>query len=391
MRRIHAFVLSLFFVSGALAPAVFAIGSRESASAAYPAPLRSLELRYTSGFSVDYFDGFKVVTVRAPWPGATESFRYVLHTRGTPRPSDPRLSGASFIETPVRSVATFSTSYLPAIIAIGKAETVVGVDSAAFVYSPEIRARVDSGKAVEVTRNWMPDVERLIALKPDAVFTYGMGNEWDTHPKLLEAGLPVILNGEWNETDPLGRAEWVKFIAAFYDEEAKATALFDRIAADYLDVKTRVAAARTPRPAVLVNGPFQGTWTVSGGQSFMARLVADAGGAYLWSDDPGTGGLTLSVEAVFERARKANVWLNPALMPTTIREVVALDPRFAELPVVDSGAVWNNNRKINESGGNDYFENAVLRPDLVLVDLAKILHPELFADRDFTWYRKMTE
>lgn len=390
MRRIHAFVLSLFFVSGAFAPAVFAIGTRESTADA-PAPLRTLELRYTKGFSVDYYAGFKVVTVRAPWPGSTESFRYVLHARGTPRPSDPRLSGARFIETPIRSVATFSTSYLPSIVALGKADTVVGVDSAAFVYSPEIRARVDSGKTVEVTRNWMPDVERLIDLKPDAVFTYGMGNEWDTHPKLLEAGLPVILNGEWNETDPLGRAEWVKFIAAFYDAEAAATAIFDRVATAYLDVKARAAAAETPRPTVLVNGPFQGAWTVSGGRSFMARLIADAGGDYLWSDDSGTGGLTLSVEAVFDRAREARVWLNPALLPTTIREVVALDPRFAELPVVGTGEVWNNNRKLSESGGNDYFENAVLRPDLVLIDLAKIFHPELFSDREFNWYRKMAK
>lgn len=391
MRRIHAFVLSLFFVSGTLAPEVFAVGTRESASTDTLAPLRSLELRYTAAFSVDYFAGFKVVTVRTPWPGSTESFRYVLHARGTPRPSDPRLSGARFIETPIRSVATFSTSYLPAIVALGKADTVVGVDSAAFVYSPEIRARVESGKTVEVTRNWMPDLERLIALKPDAIFTYGMGNEWDTHPKLLEAGLPVILNGEWNETDPLGRAEWIKFIAAFYDEEARATALFDRIARDYLDIKARAAAAKTPRPAVLVNGPFQGTWTVSGGQSFMSRLIADAGGDYLWSGEPGTGGFTLSVEAVFERARKAKIWLNPSLMPTTIREVIALDPRFAELPVVVAGEVWNNNRKLNESGGNDYFETAVLRPDLVLVDLAKIFHPELFVERELTWYRKMTK
>lgn len=359
-------------------------------------PLKSLPLSRSPGFAVDYYQGFKLVTVKNPWPGAAKPFRYVLYPRGQAKPAPAVLKtlgveNAKAIEIPLRRVVTFSTSYLPAIVALGRAGTVVGVDATAYVNSPEIRARIASGEVVETTKNWMPDVERMIALAPDAVFTYGMGNEWDSHPKLVEAGLPVIINGEWNEAEPLARAEWIKFIAAFYDEEAKAEAYFAQVERNYASVKAAVAAAGGPKPKVLVNGPFQGSWHVSAGQSYMARYIADAGGDYLWGDRPGTGGLSLSVEAVFERALLADVWIGPGLMPTTIAEILAMDPRFAALPVVKKGAVWNNNLRMNEFGGNDYFESAVLNPDKVLADLAKIFRPGILADRPFTYHRPLAK
>ncbi|MEI6876940.1 MAG: ABC transporter substrate-binding protein, partial [Spirochaetota bacterium] len=335
------------------------------------------------------YQGFKLVTVKSPWPGSSRSFSYLLWPRGAAKPDARFFPGARRIETPVRRVATFSTSYLPAITSIGEADSVIGVDAAAYVNDPAIRARLGAGSAVEVTKNSLPDIERIISLFPDAIFTYGMGNEWDTHPKLLEAGLPVVIDGEWNEVDPLARAEWVVFIAAFYDKEDQAEAWFRNVESRYLDIKNQASAARSPKPLVLNNGPFQGTWTVSGGDSFMARLIADAGGSYLWADNRDRGGIVLSVEAVYERALKADIWINPAFAPRTVADVIALDPRFAGLPVVRSGRIWNNNLRLNGVGGNDYFESAVIRPDAVLADLLAIFHPELAKTHAFSWYRKL--
>jgi len=340
-----------------------------------------------AGFSIEYAQGYKLVTVESPWPGATRRFRYLLRHRGSPAPAGI-VADASF-ETPVAKVATFSTTYLPQIVALGEAASVVGVDSASAVNSPEIRSRIASGAAVEVSRNWAPNVELLIALAPDAVFAYGMGNEWDTHPKLLEAGLPVVLSGEWNESDPVARAEWIEFIAAFYEKEVQARSRVDRIAAEYAAVKARAAKA-SRRPSVLVNGPFQGTWTVSGGRSYMARLIADAGGAYLWADDDSSGGLTLSVEAVYARASGAEVWLNPDLRSRALGDLASLDPRFLGLPAVAAGEVWNSNLRVSPGGGSDYFESAVLNPQEVLADLAAIFHPELRASRAFAYYRRLS-
>jgi iron complex transport system substrate-binding protein len=344
------------------------------------------ELRYTKGFSLEYRPGYKLARVRSPWPGAKRGFSYVLYARGTPKPVGVEADG--FLEIPLRRVVALSTTYIPQIVAIGEAESVVGVDTAAAVSSPELRARLASGKAFETARNGTPNVELLISLEPDAIFAYGMGNEWDQHPKLAEAGLPVVISGEWNETDPLARAEWIKFIAAFYDKEGLASSYFDKAAREYERVRALAAATRE-RPRVLVNGPFQGSWTVSGGKSYMARFLADAGSSYLWGGDPSTGGLVLSVEAVYERALEADVWLNPALDVNSKVDIAALDPRLASLRAVAAGRVWNNNLRMSPGGGSDYFESAILNPDKVLVDLVKIFHPELLADRGFTYYKNV--
>jgi iron complex transport system substrate-binding protein len=355
---------------------------------AQPLALRTSQavVSYAAGFSIEYRRGYKLVSVNTPWPGARRGFSYVLYRRGSPRPTG--VVADRFVETPLRRVVTFATTYIPQIAAIGESDSIVGVDSASFVSTPEVRARIAAGLTVETSRNWAPNIELLIALAPDGIFTYGMGNEWDSHPKLAEVGLPVIIDGEWNEAAPLGRAEWIKFIAAFYDKEVEATAYFDRVVAEYHRLGALAAAAKE-RPLILVDGPYQGSWSVAGGASYMARFIADAGGRYLWADDRSSGSLTLSVEAVFERGRHADLWLNPGLTATKVSDVLSMDRRFATLPPVVKGDIWNSTLRLNSEGGNDYFESAVLNPDKVLADLIKIFHPGLLADRPFSYYRKL--
>jgi iron complex transport system substrate-binding protein len=346
----------------------------------------SAGIRYSKGFSIEAWPGYRLLRVLSPWPGSRRGFSYVLYARGSPRPKGVEADG--FFEVPIRKAVALSTTYLPMIVELGEADSVAGVDAAASVSAPEIRERIASGRAVEISRNGNPNIELLISLKPDAIFAYGMGNEWDAHPKLAEAGLPVILVGEWNETEPLARAEWIKFVAAFYGKDAEAAARFERIAKEYERVRALAAGAKA-KPRVLVNGPFQGTWAVSGGRSYMARFLADAGGEYLWADDRGTGGLVLSVEAAYERARRAEVWLNPALSVRRLSDISALDSRLASLPAVTAGRVWNNDLRLSPGGGSDYFESATVNPDKVLVDLVKILHPGLLPDGSFTYYRQV--
>ncbi|MEN6492335.1 MAG: ABC transporter substrate-binding protein, partial [Rectinema sp.] len=282
MRRIVGISLFLFLISISVAPA------------------------QQANFQIEQKNGYKILTVSKLWPGANSTRTYVLYPRGSQAPGGVKAD--LFIQVPVQRVVLYSTTYIPAIEAIGELDTIVGVDNANYVYSPALRARIGAGKVAETTKNWMPDIERLIALKPDVVFNFGVGNEWDTFPKMQEAGLPVVLLGDWNEQDPIVRAQWAIFIAAFFNKEARAQERVNAIAKAYDTLKT-LAAGAPSRPRVLVNGPFQGIWTVSGGQSYMARLIADAGGDYLWADNKESGGLNLSIEAVFERALRADVWL----------------------------------------------------------------------------------
>ena len=382
MRTKHIPVLFIFLL---LSSSIFAQSGQPALLLAGDGSLR---LPVPAGFSIHYKSGWKLLTVKSPWPGATKSYSYVLYPRGSAKPSG--VAADRFIETPVRSVVSFSTTYLPAMEAIGELGALKGVDSAYYIYSPQVRKLIAEGKIVETTKNWMPDIERIIALKADAIFTFGMGNEWDSHPKMEEAGFPVVMLGEWNEADPLARAEWAVFIAAFFNKEAQAFERFGGLIAEYDRLKNLAKNAKD-KPTVMVNGPFGGTWSISGGSSYMALLMADAGARYLWADAKGTGGITLSVEAVFERAMGAKIWLNPSLEALTLGDVRAMDPRFAAIPALAKGQVWNNNLRVSPKGGSDYYESAVMQPQTVLADLIAIFHPELLPGHSFVYYRKLGE
>jgi iron complex transport system substrate-binding protein len=341
--------------------------------------------RWAEGFRVEYGAGWKHVAVEGAYSGSSERFEYLLLPRGAKRPAEhPK---ALVVEIPLERAASFSSSYVAAFSALGLLDRLAAVDSTAFVYDAALRELIESGKVREASANWQPDLELLSALKVDGVFTYGTGSEWDTWPRMRAAGLPVIMNGDWNEAHPLGRAEWIKFIALFFDAEAKANEVFDGIESAYLAVAEK-AAKGASKPKVVVNAPFQGSWTVSGGKSYMARLLEAAGAEYLWRDKGEKGGVSLSVEEAYVTALKADLWLNPGAA-SSLKDLSGMDARFSRIPAFKKALVWNSDLRMSPGGGNDYFESGSLRADLVLADIAAIVNPELFPKHSFTYFRRL--
>jgi iron complex transport system substrate-binding protein len=330
------------------------------------------KLKYAAHLSIQRQGDATIATVDKPWAGSSATYTYVLSPKGAKRPS-LAVKNALYIQTPIKSAVCLSNAYVSALSLLGEMDALSGVDSASYIYSESARERVSAGKTREVSKGLSPNLELLMALSPEAVFTYAVGNEWDSYPKLLEAGLPVIICAEWMEDSPLGRAEWIKFFGLFFGKEREAEALFEKVEKSYQNIKMSLnAKADGKRPVVLVNAPFQGAWNVSGGKSYMATLIADAGGDYLWKDDPSSGGLNLSVEAAFSAAQRATLWLNPGTT-ATLRELASRDSRFSGLSVFKAGQVWNSNKRILASGANDYYESSAFAPDLVLRDLSAII------------------
>ncbi len=337
-------------------------------------------------FEVEYFNNYKVIRVLTPWAGAEQAYEYVLVQCGTPAPEG--YDDSIIIEVPIQSVIVMSTTYLPHLVELDVLASLVAVDEADFAYDAEVRDLIEAGDVIEVGGGSTVDVEQVLELDPDVVMTYGLGNpDFDAHPVLIEAGIPVALNADYVETSPLGRAEWLKFTAMFYNREGAANDLFNVVAADYEALSASVADIED-RPTVLVNGMFMDTWFVSGGGSFAAQLIEDAGGAYLWADDESQGGLPLSFEAVLDRAQDADIWLN-ANFWRSLDEGLAEDERYAEFAPFQNQSIFNNNARTTELGGNDYSESGVLRPDLVLADLIKIFHPDVLPNHELIYYQQL--
>ena len=344
---------------------------------------------YAQGFSIDYYDTYKVVTVTQPWQGASEGFTYVLVMRGSQVPGV--FEGAQVIEIPVRSIVTMSTTYFPHLEMLGVLESLVAVDDATYVFNERVQQRASAGEIAVVgggAGGGAVNVEMLLELAPELIMTSASGvPEYDAHPALIEAGLPVVINADYLESSPLGRAEWGKFIAAFYNLEDEANRQFEEVASSYLALKEQVSAL-SARPTVFTNTDFQGSWYVPGGESYAAILLRDAGADYLWADTPGTGANPLAFEEVFDEAKEANFWLNVGFAGD-LASLLMMDERYADFDAYAEGRVYNYNKRVNANGGMDYFESGTARPDLVLADLVAIFHPGLLPEHDFYYYQQL--
>ena len=343
--------------------------------------------RYATGFTFEQHDDFTLVTVTNPWQGATadDVIRYVLHRRGTRPPGgyDDILA----VEVPVQSVITMSTTFLPHLEQLGEIESLVGHDALAWVYSPAVRARGEQGYVTEVGSGSMVDIERTLELQPDIIFTNSFGGDWDANPVLKRAGLPTAISGDWVEQSPLGRAEWLLFTALFFDKLDIAQEIFSEIEAEYLAL-ARLAASTTDRPSVLINAPYQGTWSVAGGDSYAARFIGDAGGDYVWTGDRTVGAIFLDFETVFAEACTADIWINPGVW-ASLDAGRAEDSRFEQFSSFKNGSVFNNNARISATGGIDYFESGASNPHIVLNDLIWVFHPDLVPGYEPFYYQKL--
>ncbi len=344
-----------------------------------------ITVHYARGFQVEYRDGVTLVSVTNPWPGAKTGFRYLLKKRGAVTP--PGYDDCQVVEIPVKRLISLSTTHLAFLDALGLVDRLVGFSSPDRVYTPSVRKAIAAGKIKKVGLGPNLQIETILDLQPDLILTYGSGTFRDAHPKLLEAGLKVAINGEYMESHPLGRAEWLKFIALFFDRGKEAEHIFAAMEARYLKLASLTKNINY-RPPVLTNTPFSGRWNVARGESFAARFLADAGADYIWKDLPGTGSMPMDIEMVYERGAAADFWVNTGIW-ATLAQAVQSAPRMATFKTIKEKRLYNRNRRVNDSGANDYWESGMIQPDVILADLIHIFHPELLPNHELFYYQRL--
>ena len=342
--------------------------------------------KYARGFSVEYKNNYKIVTVKNPWKDAKTSFKYVLVECGTPAPEGFKES--EIITLPVNTVASLSTTHLPHLAKLEVVDKLVGVSNLKIVNTPEVVEKIKADKIAELGNNSV-NVERLLELNPDLVTTYGTGNpQTDNYGKLIEAGLKVAINAEYMESTPLGRSEWLKFTGLFFNQEEKAEKTFSKISKNYQEIAAKTKSIKE-RPKVFTGFNFKGTWYVPGCKSYPAKYLADAGAELLCVGDS-SGSVPSSFEYVFERAVSADYWLNVSQSWQSLEDAIREDSRYGDFQAVKKGNVYNNNARLNENGGNDYWEGGISNPDVILADLIKIFHPELLPNHQLFFYQKLS-
>lgn len=347
----------------------------------------SIENTYAKGFKIENYQNYKILNVYNPWQHAEGVVYKYIVTKDAKLVPDS-LKKYDIITTPVKRIVCLSTTHLAFLKELNQVDAICGVSAPEFIYDSLIRQKVERGSISNVGYDQAMNIETIISLKPDFVMAYGVGSESSGQfQRLKQLGIKVVFNAEYLERTPLGKAEWINFVAAFFDQEDSASTIFKKTAENYNQLQEKAASAET-KPMILSGLPWKGVWYVPGGKSYASNFIYDAGGDYLWKEDSGSESLPLSLETVMERSNKAAIWINPG-SALSLNEITSLDARMKNVNSLQEKAVYNFNLRRSPGGGNDFWESGVVHPDWVLKDLIAIFHPNLMPNHTFVYYQKL--
>ncbi|SFC48789.1 iron complex transport system substrate-binding protein [Flagellimonas taeanensis] len=345
-------------------------------------------IRHATGFTIHSENEVTIIKVTAPWPGAQQSFTYALVPKEKlASMTFPRDAYDAIVAIPVEKMVITSTTHIPSLEALDELNVVVGFPNTDFISSPKARELVDNGQIKELGMNESINTEIALALKPEVVMGFGINDTNKAYETIKQAGIAVVYNGDWVEQTPLGKAEWIKFFAPFFQKEQQADRIFKEIETSYMEAK-QLAQKATEKPSVLTGGLYKDVWYVAGGQSWMAQFLNDANANYLWADTEETGSIGLSLESVLEKAQQADFWLNPSSQ-TSYAELESVNPHHKQFEAFTKKKIYSNAIEKGAKGGLIFYELAPQRPDLVLKDLITILHPGLLPDHEPRFFKPL--
>ncbi|MBX2964288.1 MAG: ABC transporter substrate-binding protein [Cyclobacteriaceae bacterium] len=345
----------------------------------------TIGLKYAKGFTITQLEHGKLIEVTQPYPGAKTGFRYLLLNKDKSIPHN--ITNAKIISVPVSRVVCTSTSHIPLLDYLNESEALVGFPTTDYISSVKMRALIAQGLVTDLGIDKGMDLERLALLKPDITMAYSLSGDFGQFKKIEELGIPIIVNAEFLEEHPLGRAEWIKFMAAFFNKEKLADSIFRAIEHNYYDTYEKVSHVQT-KPTVMSGIVYGDTWFLPGGENYASQLLHDAGGNYLWSDTPSNGFLELSFESVYEKAHQADLWIGVASFKA-LAEIEKAEIRYTKFKAFQTGQVYTYDARKGARGGSEFLELGYLRPDIILNDLVKIIHPNALPEHTLYFHQKL--
>ena len=380
-------------------------------------------------FSIGKLCGVDVAVVRSVVGKDTLVHRFVMMDSSTAslgtdlrRRSFPEeWLSAKVLQIPLKRVVALSTSQVGYLLRLGFRDNIVGVSDGNYIVDSVLynRARPDHGRASDFVQSIGYDadaLEKLMALHPDLIFDFTTGGDYDNYEQIARTSLPLMLTSEWQENSPLAKLEWIKLYGILFGVRSLADSIYEQEKKAYETLRNLIAQSETSSsntdertdfennlssivyrlssktcPKVLAGMSYGGVWHASGGSSFTANLIRDAGGCYLWASDSSRE-LTFSFEQVFALADSVDVWVNPSMFATA-DEIVALEPRVKNIKAFKEKMIFQNDGRRGIGAGNDFYEEAVTRPAELLWNFAKCINGAVpgvnSLDTTYTWYRNI--
>jgi iron complex transport system substrate-binding protein len=342
-------------------------------------------IKHSEGFSLVEYDNYSVLKVKNAYPEAKEVYTYILHKKNAQLPDS--LDSYTKIQIPVQKAIVTSTTHIPSLEALKEENTIVGFPSTHYISSDKTRVLIGNGTIREIGSNQSLNTELILDLNPDIIVGFSVDGDLKTYKNLEKNGQKIIFNADWTEKTPLGKAEWIKFFGALYDKNEEAKIIFSEIEKSYNEALLLVKNIKN-KPTILAGSIYEDQWYLPQGNSWAALFLKEANGNYLWKDSKGTGSLALSFETVLDKAKDADFWINPGQF-TSLDEILKTNSNYKYFKAVQNKKIYTSSSKKGKTGGVIFYELAPNRPDLVLKDIVKILHPEVLPDYELYFFEKL--
>jgi iron complex transport system substrate-binding protein len=355
------------------------VSCSQSSRQEVPSAFISPSIHYAKRFKVTDKGNELAVTVTSPDGYAQH---YTLRRKG--HANSVRTEG-NVIEVPLQNVVCLASTHVSLINSLQQTDKIIGLESRKSVYNADIIKAIEAGKIHEVGNYDELNLELLVNITPDVVFQSVSGMPASNAGQLENLSLPTIGIPAHYETHPLGRLEWIKLFALFFDKQQYADSLFDDIEQSY-NTTMQLVNNRAHRPTVVAGYFSKGVWVAPGGKSYFAQLLKDAGADYIWKDDSTSGNLKLSYEELVDKGINADYFLNIQMVYKDREQVLADIAEAKSFKSVLTHNFYMNNATTNANGKNNYWEQGFTEPHVILKDLVKILHPELLPDHALVYF-----
>lgn len=336
--------------------------------------------RYSREFSIKTYSNYKVLEVRDPFDTLHNLAKYVLVPSKEALPKN--LPEGVVVRTPVKSFGITTSNDASFAARLGVLSAINSVAEKNYIHQPLIDEKFKKGKITDIGSSMNINAEKLMHAGPQVLFVSVFKDNKYGH--LKQTGIPLIQMSDYMESHPLGRAEWIRFFGAFFEKEVVANRIFDSIANHYETLsKLTTNLTSSQRPTIFAGKLYGNIWYVAGGKSYISNFFKDAGASYLWANRPETGSFPLDFESVYQKAINADYW---QILDFYEGKYTYQNISNEYNPYSHFKAFKNKKVIFCNTHYQDYYEQGMLEPEVILADLIKIIHPELLKDHQNKYF-----
>ncbi|MCI8745955.1 MAG: ABC transporter substrate-binding protein [Lachnospiraceae bacterium] len=309
----------------------------------------SMELRYASEFSVDYYkEGYRLLTI-------AQDGQYLVVPEGKEIPADLSKDIVA-LKQPVEQIYLVASAAMDMFVSLDALDAVgfSGLRADSW-YIDEAREAMEQGKILHAGSYGAPDYEQILArgcgLAIENTMIY---HTPEVKEQLEKLGIPVLVDYSSYESNPLGRTEWVRLYGILTGKEAEAEAAFAAEAEAFEAVEQE---EKTGSTVAFFYITANGEVNVRRSSDYLPKMIEMAGGSYVFDhigdeEETASSNVTMQMEEFYAAAKDADYIIYNSTTTeelSSVEDLLAKSSLLEKFKAVEEGRVYCTTKNLYQS------------------------------------------